>query len=121
MQRHSVADSPLPFTLTMYGGSRRASTSTVESECEADIRWRQESSVVRTVSKDMTPNDWPIFELANAIVLDKHGQTMENALLVSKRGPFIVRGHLIIDDPSQKSHRTSTTNALLSSQTQPAL
>ncbi|KAG6022684.1 hypothetical protein E4U19_004827 [Claviceps sp. Clav32 group G5] len=88
----------------MYGRSRRASTSTVESECEADIRWRQESSVVRTVSKDMTPNDWPIFELANAIVLDKHGQTMENALLVSKRGPFIVRGHLIIDDPSQKSH-----------------
>ncbi|KAG6084630.1 hypothetical protein E4U15_001543 [Claviceps sp. LM218 group G6] len=88
----------------MYGRSRRASTSTVESECEADIRWRQESSVVRTVSKDMTPNDWPIFELANAIVLDKHGQTMENALLVSKRGPFIVRGHLIIDDPSQNSH-----------------
>ncbi|KAG5969477.1 hypothetical protein E4U56_008304 [Claviceps arundinis] len=88
----------------MYGRSRRASTSTVESECEADIRWRQESSVVRTVSKDMAPNDWPIFELANAIVLDKHGQTMENALLVSKRGPFIVRGHLIIDDPSQNSH-----------------
>lgn len=69
----------------------------------------------------MAPNDWPIFELANAIVLDKHGQTMENALLVSKRGPFIVRGHLIIDDPSQNSHRTSSANALLFSQTQPAL
>lgn len=76
---------------------------------------------MRTVSKDMAPNDWPIFELANAIVLDKHGQTMENALLVSKRGPFIVRGHLIIDDPSQNSHRMSSANALQFSQTQSAL
>ncbi|KAG5989251.1 hypothetical protein E4U43_004535 [Claviceps pusilla] len=97
----------------MTGRSRRASTSSVESECESDIRWRQESSVLRTISKDQTPDDWPIFELANAIVLDKDGQRMENALLVGKRGPFIVRGHLIIDDPSQKSHlimrvRTST-------------
>ncbi|KAG6010765.1 hypothetical protein E4U21_004153 [Claviceps maximensis] len=88
----------------MTGRSRRASTSSVESERESDIRWRQESSVVRTVSKDQTPDDWPIFELANAVVLDKDGQSMENALLVGKRGPFIVRGHLIIDDPSQKSH-----------------
>ncbi|KAG5930493.1 hypothetical protein E4U53_002226 [Claviceps sorghi] len=88
----------------MSGRSRRASTSSVESERESDIRWRQESSVVRTVSKDQTPDDWPIFELADAIVLDKDGQAMENALLVGKRGPFVVRGRLIIDDPAQKSH-----------------
>ncbi|GAB0137139.1 hypothetical protein EsDP_00005419 [Epichloe bromicola] len=89
----------------MAGRRRRASTSSVESESESDARWRQESSVVRSIPKDKPSDDWPIFELANAIVLGKDGQTIENALHVEKMGPFIVRGHLVIDEPSQKTHQ----------------
>ncbi|KAK2595789.1 hypothetical protein QQS21_006552 [Conoideocrella luteorostrata] len=88
----------------MPGHRPRASTSSVESVDESETRWRQETSVVRSVPTDTPSDDWPIFELANAAVLNKDGQTFENALQVGLKGPFIVRGDLIIDDPIQKSH-----------------
>ncbi|UNI18935.1 hypothetical protein JDV02_005164 [Purpureocillium takamizusanense] len=88
----------------MVGRRRRASTSSVESVDESQIRWRQEVSVVRSVPKDQSPDDWPIFELRDAVVLNKDGQSLENALHVGIRGPFLVRGNLIIDDVSQRSH-----------------
>ncbi|PHH84019.1 hypothetical protein CDD83_2625 [Cordyceps sp. RAO-2017] len=88
----------------MVGRKRRASTSSVESVDESQVRWRQETSVVRSVPKDLPSDDWPIFELRDAVVLHRDGQTVENALHVGIRGPYIVRGHLIIDDPSQKAH-----------------
>ncbi|POR36449.1 Uncharacterized protein TPAR_03367 [Tolypocladium paradoxum] len=88
----------------MAGRKRRASTSSVESVDETQIRWRQEHSVVRSVLKGVPSDDWPIFELRDAVVLNKDGETLENALHVGIRGPFIVRGNLIIDDPSQRSH-----------------
>lgn len=91
----------------MVERKRRASTSSVDSVDDSDIRWRQEASVVRSVPKDVLSDDWPIFELRDAIVLNSDGHTLENALHVGIRGPYIVRGHLIIDDPSQKSHRES--------------
>ncbi|GJN85926.1 hypothetical protein PLIIFM63780_009501 [Purpureocillium lilacinum] len=88
----------------MVGRRRRASTSSVESVDESQIRWRQEVSVVRSVPKDESPDDWPIFELRDAVVLNKDGKSLENALHVGIRGPFIVRGNLIIDDASQRTH-----------------
>ncbi|ODA84025.1 hypothetical protein RJ55_02543 [Drechmeria coniospora] len=88
----------------MAGRKRRASTSSVESIDENRIPWRQEVSVVRRVPKDMSADDWPIFELRDAVVLNQDGHTLENALHVGIRGPFIVRGNLVIDDPSQRSH-----------------
>ena len=93
----------------MVGRRRRASTSSVESVDESQIRWRQEVSVVRSVPKDESPDDWPIFELRDAVVLNKDGKSLENALHVGIRGPFIVRGNLIIADASQRTHRTCRT------------
>ncbi|KAM4056177.1 defective in methylation-7 protein [Hirsutella rhossiliensis] len=87
----------------MVGRRRRASTSSVDSVDDSQIRWRQEASVVRSVPKDVLSDDWPIFELRDAVVLHGDGHTLENALHVGIRGPYIVRGHLVIDDPSQKS------------------
>ncbi|KAH7318558.1 hypothetical protein B0I35DRAFT_432383 [Stachybotrys elegans] len=88
----------------MPGRPRRASTSSVESIDENQIQWRQETSVVKTVPKGVHSDDWPIFELRDAVVLNKDGQRLENALEVCTMGPYIVRGHLIIDDPSQRTH-----------------
>ncbi|KHN95806.1 uncharacterized protein MAM_06418 [Metarhizium album ARSEF 1941] len=88
----------------MPGRRRRASTSSVETVDTSQIRWRQESSVVRSVPKAIPPDDWPVFELQDAIVLNKDGDKIENALHVGHEGPFIVRGFLIIDDPTQRSH-----------------
>ncbi|KAH7166062.1 hypothetical protein EDB81DRAFT_918365 [Dactylonectria macrodidyma] len=88
----------------MSGRNRRASTSSVDTVDENQILWRQETSVLKSIPKLSDSNDWPIFELRDAVVLNKDGQTIENALNVGTRGPFIVRGTLIIDDPSQKQH-----------------
>ncbi|PFH59068.1 hypothetical protein XA68_12833 [Ophiocordyceps unilateralis] len=91
----------------MAGRKRRASTSSVDSVDESQIHWRQEVSVVRSVAKDAPSDDWPIFELRDAVVLNRDGQTLENALHVALRGPYMVRGHLIIDDPAQRSYLIS--------------
>ncbi|KAI5461284.1 hypothetical protein BGZ63DRAFT_486843 [Mariannaea sp. PMI_226] len=88
----------------MVGRHRRASTSSVETVDENQIQWRQETSVLKSVPKLSDNNTWPIFELRDAVILNKDGHTLENALYVASRGPFIVRGTLIIDDPSQKQH-----------------
>ncbi|PTB67970.1 hypothetical protein BBK36DRAFT_1194437 [Trichoderma citrinoviride] len=97
----------------MSGRRRRASTSSVETVDGDRIRWLQETSVVRSQPKDVSKDLYPCFELRDATVYDMNGESLENALNVVVRGPYIVRGHLIIDDPSQKSHlimkvRTST-------------
>ncbi|KAK0758504.1 hypothetical protein N5P37_008902, partial [Trichoderma harzianum] len=83
---------------------RRASTSSVETIDGDKIRWLQESSVVRSQPKDVSKDDYPCFELRDATVYDRKGEALENALNVVVRGPYVVRGHLIIDDPSQKTH-----------------
>ncbi|EGR52547.1 uncharacterized protein TRIREDRAFT_74397 [Trichoderma reesei QM6a] len=88
----------------MSGRRRRASTSSVETVDGDRIHWLQEVSVVRSQPKDVSKDLYPCFELRDATVYDMNGESLENALNVVVRGPYIVRGHLIIDDPSQKSH-----------------
>ncbi|KAL6889677.1 hypothetical protein HDV57DRAFT_508022 [Trichoderma longibrachiatum] len=88
----------------MSGRRRRASTSSVETvDCDR-IHWMQETSVVRSQPKDVSKDLYPCFELRDATVYDMNGESLENALNVVVRGPYMVRGYLIIDDPSQKSH-----------------
>ncbi|KAH6892218.1 hypothetical protein B0T10DRAFT_457933 [Thelonectria olida] len=81
---------------------RRASTSSVETVDESRVQWRQEKSVLRTVPSASDSNGWPIFQLTDAVVLNKDGETMENALSVGFKGPFIIRGTLLIDTPETK-------------------
>ncbi|KAM5342530.1 hypothetical protein ACJ41O_013496 [Fusarium nematophilum] len=85
----------------MAGRRRRASTSSVETVDDNRIQWRQETSVLKTATK---PSAETIFELRDAVVLNKDGKTLENALYVGTRGPFVVHGTLIIDEPSQRQH-----------------
>ncbi|KAJ4237488.1 hypothetical protein NW759_000598 [Fusarium solani] len=88
----------------MVGRPRRASTSSVETVDEDRILWRQETSVLRTAPVDKIHGPEPVFELQDAVVLNKDGHTLENALHVGTRGPYIIRGTLIIDEPEQKTH-----------------
>jgi hypothetical protein len=37
-------------------------------------------------------------------VLDQHGESVVNALDVLEKGPFVVRGTLMIDSADQKEH-----------------
>lgn len=88
----------------MAGRKRRASTSSVETVDDTQIRWRHETSVVRSVPKDLSSDDWPVFELRDAIILNQDGQTIANALHAGHKGPFIVRGNLMIDDAAQRTN-----------------
>jgi hypothetical protein len=86
----------------MTGRRRRASTSSVDTEDESKVSWRQEKSVLRFNHSGVDPET--CFELKDAVVLNKDGQTMENALDVATRGPYIIRGTLLVEDPAQKAH-----------------
>ncbi|KAM3504090.1 hypothetical protein MY11210_008477 [Beauveria gryllotalpidicola] len=78
----------------MTGRTRRASTSSIETVDVSSVRWRQEASVLRSVPKSVPNDNWPIFQLRDAIVLNRDGSTVENALHIVPNGPFIVRGYL---------------------------
>jgi hypothetical protein len=86
----------------MAGRRRRASTSSVDTEDESKVSWCQEKSVMRFNHSIVDPE--ACFELKDAIVLNKDGQTMENALDVADRGPFIIRGTCLVEDPAQRAH-----------------
>ncbi|KAL6910859.1 hypothetical protein GGI43DRAFT_391363 [Trichoderma evansii] len=88
----------------MSGRKRRASTSSVETVDGDKIRWLQESSVVRSQPKDVHKDSYPSLELRNATVYDRKGEVLENALDVAVRGPYIVRGYLIMEDASERRH-----------------
>ncbi|QGI79011.1 hypothetical protein CEK25_005740 [Fusarium fujikuroi] len=87
----------------MVGRPRRASTSSVDTEDESQRSWKQEKSVLRFdpggVDSDTT------FEINDAVVLNKDGHTLENALDVATRGPYIIRGLLHIEEQSQRARR----------------
>lgn len=82
---------------------RRASSSSVETVDENQIRWQQETSVLKTIPRSVDSNDWEAFELRDVVVLNQDGTTLENALHVGTRGPFIVRGNLYLER-DQKIH-----------------
>ncbi|KAF4333952.1 hypothetical protein FBEOM_12236 [Fusarium beomiforme] len=86
----------------MVGRPRRASTSSVDTEDESRKSWKQEKSVVRFDPGGVNPDT--TFEIKDAVVLNKDGHTLENALNVATRGPYIIRGLLHIEDQSQRAH-----------------
>lgn len=87
----------------MAGRRRRVSSSSVDTEDESRISWRQEKSVLRFNHSGVDPET--CFELKDAVVLNKDGQTLEDALDVATRGPYIIRGTLLVEDPAQRAHR----------------
>ncbi|KAF5023972.1 hypothetical protein F66182_3976 [Fusarium sp. NRRL 66182] len=86
----------------MVGRPRRASTSSVETVDENQVHWCQEKSVLRYNPGGQLPDT--TFEIKDAIVLNKDGQTLENAFDVATRGPYIIRGTLLVEDQEQKCH-----------------
>jgi hypothetical protein len=99
----AVVDGPSHAqSFIMVRRHRRASTSSVETVDDSQVRWRQEKSVLKSVPSTSDNNGWPIFQLRDAVVFNKDGETMENALSVGFRGPFIIRGTLISDDAKTK-------------------
>lgn len=82
---------------------RRGSTSSLETVDENHIRRLHETSIIK-IPATADLNEWPTFEIRDAVVLNNDGKTLENALHVAKTGPFIIRGNLVIDDRSQSSH-----------------
>ncbi|EWZ45378.1 uncharacterized protein FOBCDRAFT_198962 [Fusarium oxysporum Fo47] len=85
----------------MVGRPRRASTSSVDTEDESQRSWKQEKSVLRFDPGGVDPDT--TFEIKDAVVLNKDGHTLENALDVATRGPYIIRGLLHIEEQSQRA------------------
>ena len=89
----------------MTGRTRRASTSSVETVDGKRNFYRQETSLLKSVSKGTPDIDWPTYELRDAVVLNKDGETLESALDVGSKGPFTIRGTLMLDEPGQRRNR----------------
>jgi hypothetical protein len=87
----------------MVGRPRRASTSSVDTEDESQRSWKQEKSVLRFDPGGVDPDT--TFEIKDAVVLNKDGHALENALDVATRGPYIIRGLLHIEEQSQRARR----------------
>lgn len=77
---------------------RRQSDSTVATVDELALRPKKESALLKPVSKDTDDDEWPCFVLKDAVIYQKDGVRIANPLLVDIEGPFIVRGHLDIDE-----------------------
>lgn len=79
----------------MSGRPRRGEAASSAGAKAGHIHYSQEASVLRLKAPDVSEDDLPSYELADAIVLDKDGKTIVNALEVLLKGPFIVRGRLV--------------------------
>lgn len=95
----------------MVGRRRRGTSSSTESAVPDQLRYRPEASVLKPVPFDTPENNWPTFELDDAVILSKDGRELENALDVILKGPFIVRGRMIVEDQEQRSHLVSRVRA----------
>ena len=88
----------------MVGRRRRGTTSSADSVDveQPKIRYRPESSVLRPLEPHKHENDWQTFELFDAVILSKDGSQLENALDIALKGPFIIRGRMIVEDAEQR-------------------
>lgn len=60
---------------------------------------------MRMPDNNLSEQDWQSFELTDALILNKDGKTIENALDVILNGPFIVRGRLMVETDEQRTQR----------------
>lgn len=83
-------------------GTPRASSH--DNDAKAFVK---ESDILHPVDKRWPDDDWPTFPLYNATVYGKDFATLENLLMVQKKGPFPMRGRMVVDydDESQVSAR----------------
>lgn len=90
----------------MVGRRRRGTSSSVESVDIPQLRYRPEATVLHTLPPDTHEDEWPTFELKDAVVYNKDGVQMKNALDVLLEGPFVMRGRMILEDAEQRKHCT---------------
>jgi hypothetical protein len=64
--------------------------------------WTQESQILHLVDKNKPDDEWPVFTLRDVTIWSYDGLHYEDLLLVEKKGPFIVHGHMIIDHHDEK-------------------
>ena len=84
---------------------RSQSGSSVETVDHSDIHWKQERSILRTVGKDLDQDLWPTFEMVDVTIYASDGTTMTSGLAALSKGPLIVRGIVLIEEPEQKARR----------------
>jgi hypothetical protein len=91
----------------MVGRRRRGTTSSADSidNDQPQIRYRPELSVLHALTPDELKNEnsWVTFELHDAVILSKDGSQLENALDIALKGPYIIRGRMIVEDAEQKA------------------
>lgn len=86
----------------MGRSQRRETTSSVNSPTDPSTKWYPESEVVKPVPPTQHQDFWPQFELRDAVVYNKKNELTKDALMVATRGPFTIRGYLVIDEAKQK-------------------
>lgn len=59
--------------------------------------YMKEVDVLHPVDKRKPDEDWPTFPIRNVTVFGKLLTSLENLLMVEQRGPFPIRGRVVID------------------------
>lgn len=73
------------------------------------ISYRAEREVIRPQNPGVHPDDWPIFELQDAIVYSHDGEVFTNLLEVEYEGPFTLRGKVIVEEDQKADRRFRAT------------
>jgi hypothetical protein len=85
-------------------GRPRSSKPKEASTSDRKTKWLKETDVLKRIPEKLrfADEEWTEFELYDAVVYEKDGKTMANALEVESRGPFIIRGRLEIMEMDQE-------------------
>ncbi len=92
----------------MAGRRRKVSNSAASTIDQTAVRAKKETSVLKPIHKDADEHGWPTFFLTDAVIYRMDGRTLGNPLLVDLEGPFIIRGHLEVDEEEHEPLRTSS-------------
>ncbi len=60
--------------------------------------------MLKPASRDLDDDEWPCFVLKDAIIYHQDGVRIANPLLVDVHGPFVIRGHLAIDEEEYEQY-----------------
>ena len=83
----------------MAGRSRRFSSTSAEesNDRERKIKYIPERAALKSVTKNLDPDDWPCYVLEDTTIYLQNGKTIGNLLHAELQSSFVVRGRLVVD------------------------
>jgi hypothetical protein len=97
-RRHRASSTSTATSISTSAGTASNST---------QIRWVNESLLLKPRPQDVPANDWPTYVLNDATVYRKDGKTLANPLLLPLEGSVVIRGRIEADDNVLSNRKSS--------------